>query len=157
MYSEPQYSFATDLPDPTYDRQFYDGVPLKRLIAWVIDVLVIGVFSLIATTTMGVLTLGIGFVFLPAIFFLVTFFYRWLTISMHSATWGMRFMGIELRTQSGDRLSPIVAAFHTGLFMFLMATLIGWILTMISIVGTRYHQGIPDLILGTTAINSPLD
>jgi len=157
MYSEPQYSFATDLPDPAYDRQFYTGVPLKRFFAWVVDFAIIGIFSLIATMVFGIVTLGIGFALLPAILLFVTFIYRAGTIAASSSTWGMRFMGIELRTQSGDRLSPLLAAMHTGIFMFLMATVFGWILTVISIIGTRYHQGIPDLILGTTAINTPLD
>ena len=157
MYSEPQYSFVSDLPDPVIDQQFYAGIPLKRFFAWVVDFAIIGVFSLIATLSLGIVTLGIGFAFLPAIFFLVTFAYRAGTISMSSATWGMRFMGIELRMQNGHRLTPVIAAFHTGIFMFLMATVIGWIFSAAAILTTRYNQGIPDLILGTTAINTPID
>ena len=29
---------SAGLPDPERDRQFYDGVPLRRLVAWFIDV-----------------------------------------------------------------------------------------------------------------------
>lgn len=146
-----------DLPHPDYDAQFYEGVPLKRLVAWLIDVFAISLLSLVATLALGVLTLGMGFMFFPLITFLMGFLYRWLTIASASATPGMRFMGIELRTGAGDRLDPTTAAMHTGLFLFLMATMIGGIATVISIMVTAHRQGLPDLILGTTAINRPAD
>lgn len=150
-------STFTDLPDPEYDAQFYDGVPSKRLVAWVIDAIAILILTMVSTLIIGVLTLGLAFVFFPGILFLISFGYRWLTIADASATPGMRLMGIELRTRSGDRLDPITAAIHTGVFLFLMATMIGWIATIVAILGTRYNQGLPDLLLGTTAINRPLD
>ncbi|MEM8789041.1 MAG: RDD family protein [Pseudomonadota bacterium] len=146
-----------DLPHPEFDRQFYEGVPGKRLAAWIVDFLAITVLALIASLALGVVTLGVGFMFLPGIFFLTTFAYRTLTIAQASATPGMRLMGIELRQSNGDRLTPVLAAFHTGIFMFLMATLVGWIATAIAMLVTRYNQGLPDLILGTTAINRPVD
>ncbi|MEM8869342.1 MAG: RDD family protein [Pseudomonadota bacterium] len=147
----------SDLPHPKYDSQFYEGVPSKRLAAWFVDAFAILVISLLTTGVLGVLTLGLGFVFFPAILFIVSFGYRWVTITGASATPGMYLMGIELRNQNGDRLDPLSAAIHTGIFMFLMATIVGWIATVFSILGTRYNQGIPDLLLGTTAINRPVD
>ncbi|MHA3977305.1 RDD family protein [Halovulum sp. GXIMD14794] len=146
-----------DLPHPEFDQQFYEGVPSKRLVAWMIDFTAILVATAVGTLAIGILTLGIGFAFFPGMLFLVTFLYRWLTISGASATPGMMLMGIELRSADGHKLTPMVAAFHTGIFMFLMATLIGWIATSVSIWVTRYNQGLPDLLLGTTAINRPLN
>lgn len=146
-----------DLPHPDYDAQFYEGVPLKRLVAWVIDAIAITLLSIMSTLALGVLTLGIGFMFFPLITFAMAFVYRWLTIASASATPGMRFMGIELRTGAGDRLDATTAAMHTGLFLFLMATMIGGIATVVAIMVTARRQGLPDLILGTTAINRPAD
>lgn len=146
----------TDLPHPDYDAQFYAGVPAKRALAWLMDSIVIAVLSVAATALFGIVTLGLGFMLFPAILFLVSFLYRWLTIAGGSATWGMRFMGIELRSRSGDRLDPLTAAVHTGIFLFLMASMIGWALTVTAILVTRYNQGLPDLVLGTTAINRPV-
>ncbi len=146
-----------DLPHPEYDAQFYEGVPVKRLVAWLIDFVAIMLATVVSTLAIGLLTLGLGFALFPAILFLVTFLYRWLTISGASATPGMMLMGIELRSSDGHRLTPMIAAFHTGIFMFLMATLVGWIATAVSIWVTRYNQGLPDLLLGTTAINRPLN
>lgn len=154
IHSMPHLS---DLPHPDHDRQFYDGVPVKRLVAWLIDVLVVSILSFVAWGAITIVTLGLGiFLFVP-IFFLTTFGYRTLTISANSATPGMQAMGIELRTRTAERLSLQMAALHTGMFMFLMASGIGWILTVVSILVTRYNQGLPDLVLGTTAINRPAD
>ena len=145
------------LPDPDLDRQFYDGVTSKRLVAWVIDVLVVAVFSILATLFVAIFTLGIGFFLLPPIWLTASFVYRTLTIANRSATWGMRLMGIELRDRSGDRFDTMHAAIHTGIFMVSMASLIGWLVSVLMMVGSRLGQGLPDMILGSTAINRPVD
>ncbi|NNU80516.1 RDD family protein [Halovulum dunhuangense] len=147
----------TDLPHPEHDRQFYAGVPAKRAAAWVIDALVILVAAAAVTLVFGVLTLGFGLMLFPFILFGASFLYRTLTIAASSATWGMMLMGIEFRDRRGHRLDLVTAALHTGLFLFLMASVIGWIATVAAMLLTRYNQGVPDLLLGTTAINRPLD
>ena len=144
-----------DLPHPDYDAEFYEGVPTKRAVAWVIDFVICLIAAAALTLVLGILTIGVGFFFFPAIYFLIAFFYRFTTIADRSATWGMSFTGIELRGRTGQRLDPLQAALHTGIFMFLMASLIGWAATVAAILLTRYHQGVPDLLLGTTAINRP--
>lgn len=144
-----------DLPHPDPDAEFYEGVPTKRAVAWVIDFVICLVAAAALTLVVGIMTIGVGFLFFPGILFLIAFFYRFTTIASGSATWGMAFTGIELRDRSGRRLDPLTAALHTGIFMFLMASIIGWAATVAAILLTRYHQGIPDLLLGTTAINRP--
>lgn len=155
--SDAHMTYPSHLPDPEHDAHFYDGVPSRRLVAWFVDFAVITVLSLIATAIFGVLTLGFGFMALPFIFLATAFVYRTLTIASASATWGMRMMGIELRTRMGERFDFGHAAIHTGIFMVLMASIIGWIATVVAILGTRYNQGLPDLVLGTVMINSPSD
>jgi len=158
MYPDPPPRYlGNQLPDPDLDAQFYDGVTLKRFVAWVIDAIIIGILSVLASLVVGVMTLGLGFLLVPLIFVAVTFAYRGLTIATRSATWGMRLVGIELRNRAGNRLEPLQAFLHTAIFMALMATLLGWIITVICILSTHYRQGVPDLILGTTAINVPAD
>lgn len=157
MSSFARMTIFPNLPDPDRDSQFYEGVPSKRLTAWIIDFLIITVFTLVASVAIGILTFGFGFALMPMIFFGTSFFYRTLTIASQSSTWGMRMMGIELRRQDGHRLDPATAAIHTGIFMLLMASVIGWIISSLAIVSTRYNQGLPDLFLGTTAINTPMD
>jgi uncharacterized RDD family membrane protein YckC len=145
------------LPDPNYDWQFYRGVPMRRLLAWVIDLVAVMVMATVLTVLIAVPTLGFGLLLLPPIGLLTGFVYRTVTIGNRSATWGMRLMGIELRNRDGDRLTLGEAALHTGIFLVCMASVIGWLATCLLIAGTRYGQGIPDMVLGSTAINRPID
>ena len=46
---------SAGLPDPEYDHAFYDGVPAKRFFAWIVDVILIALVSLI----LGLLTLTV--------------------------------------------------------------------------------------------------
>lgn len=145
------------LPDPVLDRQFYTRVTSKRLVAWFIDALVIFAIAIPVGLILTIATLGLIWLVLPPLFLSISFVYRTLTISNRSATWGMRMMGIELRNRDGDRLELATAAAHTGLYMLTVASLIGWLISVLLMVGSRYGQGLHDMLLGTTAINRPLE
>ena len=88
------------LPDPDYDAEFYTDVPSKRLIAWVIDTVLIAAIVFVLTF-LGFL---IPLLFLPVLFAVVGFLYRWSTIASRSATPGMRVMAIELMNRDGQPL-----------------------------------------------------
>ena len=139
------------LPDPDYDHAFYDGVPAKRLFAWMIDVMVIALVSLV----LGLMTLTVLLLVWPILYLTVSFLYRSATIGTGSATLGMRLMNIELRNGLGQRLSPGEAMIHTGLYLFLSASLILQLISIVLIAASRRHQGLHDHILGSAAINSP--
>ncbi|MEO0911658.1 MAG: RDD family protein [Pseudomonadota bacterium] len=143
------------LPHPEFDAAFYETIPLKRFVAFVIDFVIIAGLAGAAVLVFGILTLGIGFAFFLPITLLVGFAYRWLTIGARSATFGMLFMGVELRGRSGRHLTPQEAMLHSGIFIALTLTVIGWVATVIAIMATERHQGLPDLFLGTVAINRP--
>ena len=97
------------LPDPARQAGFYADVPLKRLGAFVVDLIVI--FAL--TTLISLATFGIVFFIFPAVAAVLGFIYRVLTLASGSATWGMRLMGIELRRHDAGRLSLVDAFVHT--------------------------------------------
>jgi len=139
------------LPDPDYDHAFYDGVPAKRLFAWVIDVILIAVVSLV----LGLLTLTVLLWIWPILYLTVSFLYRSATIGTGSATLGMRLMNIELRNGLGHRLSGGEAVIHTGLYLFLSASVILQLVSIGLIAASRRHQGLHDHILGSAAINRP--
>jgi uncharacterized RDD family membrane protein YckC len=145
------------LPDPDRDPQFYDGVPSRRLVAWIIDVCIAALLTMPVAVAFGVLTLGFGFLMLPLVYAVTSFLYRTLTIAGGSATWGMRAMGIELRRGDGSRFDLIYATAHVAIYTVCVGMLVLQLASIVAIVGTRYHQGLHDLILGTTAINSPED
>lgn len=145
------------LPDPDLDPQFYDGVPRRRLFAWCVDFVVILLIGVPVATMFGILTLGIGFLAFPFLLASVDFLYRVATISSGSATWGMRIMGIELRRADGARFDFMTALAHTALYTISFAFLISQLVSCVAMIGTRYGQGLPDIVLRTTAINRPVD
>ena len=147
----PDMTLPTGLPDPDYDPAFYEGIPAKRFVAWIVDVAIIAIISLI----LGLLTLTLLLWIWPVLYLGVSFLYRSATIGTGSATWGMRLMNIELRTAMGLRLSPGEAVIHTGLYLFWSVSLILQLISIGLIAASPQHQGLHDHILGTAAINRP--
>lgn len=151
------YKTAHGLPDPQVDAQFYDGVPARRAIAWVIDMIIIVLLALIVTTLLGVLTLGIMFFFAGLIGLAASFAYRVIFLANNSATPGMMLMGIEFRTLNGEKFGLTEALIHTTVFMMLFTSFIGHVASCITMTTTRYGRALPDFLLGSTVINRTLD
>ena len=139
------------LPDPEYDAAFYDGVPAKRLFAWIVDVILIASLSFL----LALLSFGIGFFLWALLYLTVSFLYRSATIGSGSATLGMRLMNVELRNSLGQRLSSGEAMIHTGLYLFLSASMILQLISIGLMAASRRHQGLHDHIIGSAAINRP--
>ena len=144
-------TMTSGLPHPDYDDAFYDGIPAKRFFAWVVDVLIISAISLV----IGLLTLTVLLWVWPILYLTVSFLYRSATIGSGSATLGMRLMNIELRNSLGQRLSGGEAMAHTGLYLFLSASMILQVISIGLIAASQRHQGLHDHILGSAAINRP--
>lgn len=143
----------TGLPDPEMDSQFYDKVPSRRLVAWVFD----GIITFGITFLIGVFTVGLGFFVFPFIWLVVGLIYRTITIASKSSTWGMRMVGIEFRDKDGQKLSTNLALVHTLIFTIGTGFFFVQILSIVLILTSRYGQSVQDMILGTTAINRPLN
>jgi len=142
-------STSWHLPDPERQPEFYADVPVKRLIAWGIDTVII-----IALCLMAVLfTLGLGFFIFPALYLTLGFAYRTLTIAGGSATWGMRVMAIEFRRADGDRFDLPMAALHTLGYSLSIAVFPAQIASIVMMLSTARAQGLTDHVLGTVAIN----
>lgn len=150
-------SQMTGLPDPKMDADYYDGVPMRRAIAWVVDAIIIFVGSLIVVGFLGLLTFGVAFFFGGLLALVASFAYRVIFIANRSATPGMMLMGIEFRTFSGQRFSLVEALVHTTLFMLLFASFFGQIASIITMTTTNYGRSLPDFVLGSTVINRSLD
>lgn len=146
------------VPDPVRDSQFYQGVPVRRLVAFCIDLLVIiGLWCvvLVLGLLISVLTLGLGTPLAVAVFAATGFLYRWVMLAERSATIGMILTGIEVRDAAGERLNPILAFLHVaGFYLSVFVTpllVIGWFLMATS----PYRRLLHDLALGTVVINRP--
>jgi uncharacterized RDD family membrane protein YckC len=139
------------LPDPVTDPQFYEGVAVKRLIAWLFDTVLV----FLASTVIVVFTLFLTLPLFPLIFVLTAFAYRTLTIASRSATWGMRLMAIELRNFRGHRFSSAEAAGHTALFMLASGFFLPQLISVVMMLVGPRAQGLHDLVMGSAAINRP--
>ena len=143
---------APRLPDPALRPDYYESVPAKRLMAWLVDLALVA----IASALLLPFTAFIGIFFFPVMMAAVGFFYRWSTLAGGSATLGMRLMGIELREADGHRLSNGTALAHTLGYMVSMAIPVLQLISIILMLVTDRKQGLTDHVLGTAALNRPL-
>src|SRR5690554_6668581 len=104
------------LPDPDLQPEFYQWVPFKRGMAFLLDTVVIFLLAVVA----ALLTVGIGFFIFPALYLAIGLAYRTVSISRWSATPGMKLMAIEFRTAAGDRLDQSLAFVHSLIFTGMM-------------------------------------
>lgn len=142
----------TDLqPDPERHAAFYAGVLPKRFLAWVIDIVLIA----IVTALIVPFTAFTALFFLPMLFLVVGFLYRWTTLSGRSATWGMRLLGIEFLDRNGQRFDGATALLHTLGYTLSMAFVMPQVLSVVLMMMSSRGQGLSDLVLGSVAINSP--
>lgn len=137
------------LPDPEIQPDFYRSVTSKRFFAWVLDSILIAILVTLAIP----FTAFTGLFFLPVLFLLVGFAYRFVTIAAGSATFGMRFMGIELRDSSGARLDGGTAFLHTLGYSVSMAIPVLQLISVVLMLTSTYGQGLTDSVLGTFALN----
>lgn len=141
--------YSWHIPDPDTQPEFYSDVPTKRLIAWLIDTVVIIVICLLIVP----FTAFTGLLFFPVMMLVVGFAYRVVTIAQGSATWGMRLAAIEFRTRDGQMFDLQMAFLHTLGFSISCAFVVLQILSIILMLTTARAQGLTDHILGTVAIN----
>lgn len=137
------------LPDPDRHAAFYDGVVLKRALAWVVD-------TIFVTLLVAVITLFTAFTalfILPVLWLTVGFLYRWVTLSGRSATWGMRLLGIEFLDRTGMRFDAGTAFIHTLGYTLSMAFVLPQVISVGLMCLSRRGQGLSDMLLGSVAIN----
>ena len=146
-------------PDPVTDPQFYQGVPLRRLVAFAIDSLVIGVILLtiaVVGALLGFVTFGLGWLLVVPGFAVAGFLYRFTLLKERSATLGMLASGIEIRGPDGERLDPILAAMHTLFYYVTLYLPVLMLAGMVLMFLNPRRQLLHDLPLGTVAINRPV-
>ena len=137
------------LPNPDTQPEFYADVPVKRLVAVVVDMIVIIGLSLVIVP----FTAFTGLFFFPLLVAAVGFSYRVVTIANGSATWGMRLTAIEFRDAGGARFDLTLAFLHTlGLTVSFALPLLQ-VISIVMMLTNERAQGLTDRVLGTVAIN----
>ncbi|WP_425102033.1 RDD family protein [Tropicibacter sp. S64] len=145
MYSDTY----THLPDPDRQAAFYEGVAIKRGLAWVIDFAIVCIFMV----PILIFTVGLAaFVFAP-LFAIVSFLYRVATIAGGSATWGMRMMAIEFRDARGQRFDLSQAFLHTLGYTISLAVFPLQLISIAMMLFTERGQGLTDMVMNAVALN----
>lgn len=145
-------------PDPIRDSQFYEGVPLRRLAAFCIDLVIIFVLwcvVLLVGLALTLVTFGLAAPLL-VVASATDFLYRWLMLARYSATIGMRFTGIELRDSNGRRLDPGSAFLHVAGFYITIFFLPLLLISLIMMGMSAHRRMAHDLALGAVMINRPV-
>lgn len=137
------------LPDPDMQAGFYADVNSKRLVAFVVDAVLVIALSLVVVP----FTAFTGLFFFPVLITVTGFAYRVLTLSRRSATWGMRLMAIEFRDGAGRRLDTRLAVLHTfGLYLCFWLPVLQVISVILMLLSER-NQGLSDRVLNTVLLN----
>jgi uncharacterized RDD family membrane protein YckC len=143
------------LYDPVTQPALFDGILSKRIVAFLVDAVLIVALMIPAALMvliLGVVTLGLAWFLFPVLFAVVALGYVALTLGgPASATIGMRFTGVEMRTGGGQKLFPLLAVMHGLIFWFS----VGLLTPLILLVGlfTERKQMLHDLILNVMALN----
>ncbi|WP_054304450.1 RDD family protein [Gemmobacter sp. LW-1] len=148
MYANSEDHF---LPDPERHAEFYEGVTMKRGLAWVVDV----ILTAIITAMIVPFTAFTALFFLPLLYLCVSFAYRVLTLASASATPGMRLMNITFLTRNGEKFDFAHAFLHTLGYTLSIGTLLVQVLSVFLMATSSRGQGLSDHVLGTVAINRP--
>ena len=140
-----------NLPDPRLLPEFYDYVLPKRLLAWVVD----SVLILLLTALVVLFTAFTALAVFPPLAVAINVAYRYVGLAKWSATPGMALMAVELRDWRGDRLDSTTAIFHTLIYTAAAATVLLQILSVVLMLTSERRQGLPDVLLGTAMLNRP--
>lgn len=145
-------------PNPTYaapdNWRAYSGVLSRRIFAFVIDylfVLLLCIPAAVIVFFLGILTLGLGFMLYPALFFIVALLYFGLTLGGASqASPGMRAMGLAMTRVDGRRMDFLTAMVHTVLFWVINSVLTP--LVLLAGLFIERSRLVHDLLLGTVVV-----
>ena len=149
-------TFGPAAYDPAAHPERYEGVRTRRIFAFFIDAAVIFFLMVLASMViaiLGIFTFGLGWFLFPLVWPVVATLYTVLTMGgRHSATPGMRFAGIEMRTLHGDGLNYPLALLHALGFWF-SVTLLTPLILLVALFTPR-KQLLHDLALGIAAVRS---
>jgi uncharacterized RDD family membrane protein YckC len=150
----PPYAF-----DPYLQPELFRGVLTRRVVAFIIDVIVLSipiVLAVLFIAVFGLVTLGLGWM----LFWLVSpFSVVWALVyygaslgGPHSATIGMRVMDLEMRTWYGAPSYFLLGAMHAVLFWISISVLSPFILLVGPFNARR--RLLHDMVLGTVVVNN---
>lgn len=145
--------------DPATQPEYFEGVLSRRIVAFLIDavivlapMMVVALFMLVFT----VVTLGFGvfvFALLAPLTAVWAILYVGLTLaSPASATYGMRAMGVQMRTWYGAPMYFLLGALH-ALFFWVLTSALTPLILLVPLFNSR-RRTLHDFLTGAVVINS---
>ncbi len=145
--------------DPVLNPELFDGVTIRRMAAYVIDLLIITLLVLAAMSSfwvLGMLSFGLLSPFLVAVLpFIPLAYHTFLIGGSGSATLGMRLFGIETRCMDGGHPGYLQAGLLTVVF-YVSVGATGWLILLVALFngrGRTFH----DYLCGTVIIRPHLN
>jgi len=147
------------LPDPVTAPELFEGILTRRVLAFVLDTMVIGALLLLAGSVgliVGFFTWGLGWAALTLVLPATIALYYAATLgSRRRATLGMRMMDLVLTPTQERRLDGPVAVVHAVLFW--VSFWISWPISLAVALFTPRRQMLHDLLLGVMMVRrSPM-
>jgi uncharacterized RDD family membrane protein YckC len=147
--------------DPVVNPELFKGVLARRLIAFVIDILIIMLpvaFAAIFIFFLGLVTFLLGWVLFWLLYpgtIIWALIYCGTTLgSPASATVGMRIMDLEMRTWYGAPTYFVLGAVHAIVFWITVSILTPLVL-VVGLLNERQRL-LHDILIGTVVINNPV-
>jgi uncharacterized RDD family membrane protein YckC len=145
--------------DPWMQPELFRGVLMRRVFAFLIDLVVLSIPVVLAymfIAVFGLITLGLGWALFwlayPASVIWAIVYYGASLGGPHSATLGMRVMDLQLRSWTGAPGYFVLGAAHAVLFWVSVSFFTPLVLLVGLFNGRR--RLLHDMILGTVVINS---
>lgn len=133
------------------DVRAYDGVRTRRVLAFCIDYLIVGLLMIpfaIVIFFLGILTLGLGWALFGVLFPIVAIVYVWSTLGgPNQATTGMRMMNIRLNRLDGLPVDGFLAVLH-GVLFWAGNVILTPLVLLVTLFADR-KRALHDLLLGT--------
>ena len=148
------------LPDPVTNPELFEGLLVRRAMAYGIDLAIIAAMALalaLVGLVLGFFTLGLGWLALPfAIALAVLAYYAGTLGSASRATVGMKAMDIVLTPARGAPLDGWAILIHP--IVFWVTIWVSWPFTILFALFTPRQQLLHDLIAGTLMVRrSPME
>ncbi len=145
--------------DPATSPELFEGVVARRVVAFLIDFLILAVpvvFVSMFIFVVGIVTFGLGFLFYallwPGMVIWAIVYYGMTLGSPASATIGMRVMEIEMRTWYGSPAYFVLGAVHAVVFWVTVSAITPLIL-LVCLFNER-RRCLHDILIGTVIINN---
>jgi uncharacterized RDD family membrane protein YckC len=146
--------------DPVANPELFEGVLVRRSIAFVIDVVIIAIpvlFAALFILVFGLVTLGLGWALYwllwPATVIWAAVYYGLTFGGAASATIGMRVMELEMRTWYGAPAYFVLGAVH-GILYWVTISFLTPLILLVAFFNER-RRLLHDMLVGTIVINAP--